>query len=45
MDWFKTISDFYKSGFYTDNQVKVFVVKGKITTEQFQQITNQTYAA
>ena len=45
MDWFRTISDFYKSGFYTDDQVKVFVAKNKITADQYQQITGQVYTA
>ncbi len=45
MDWFKTISDFYKSGFYTDGQVKVFVDKSKITSDQYQQITGFAYTA
>ncbi|MCM3316191.1 XkdX family protein [Rummeliibacillus stabekisii] len=45
MDWFRTVSDFYKSGYYTDDQVKIFVVKGKITSQQFQKITDQEYLA
>ncbi|GEK30340.1 hypothetical protein KZO01_06490 [Kurthia zopfii] len=45
MDWFKTISDFYKSSFYTDTQVKVFVEKGKITHEQYEEITGKPYSA
>lgn len=44
MNWFKTISDYYKSGYYTDEQVKVFVAKSKITSDQYQQITGQAYA-
>lgn len=45
MDWFKTVSDFYKSGFYTDEQVKVFVAKGKITSDQYEEITGKPYSA
>lgn len=45
MDWFKTISDYYKAGFYNDSQVRVFTIKGKITPEQYQQITGQPYTA
>lgn len=45
MDWFKTISDFYNGNYYTDEQVKVFVAKGKITSDQYQQITGQAYTA
>lgn len=45
MDWFKTVSNFYTSGFYTNDQVKVFVTKSKITSDQYQQITGQAYTA
>lgn len=45
MDWFKIVLDFYKSGFYTDDQVKVFVEKNKITSDQYQKITGQSYTA
>lgn len=45
MDWFKTVSDFYKGNYYTVEQVKVFVVKGKITSDHYQQITGQEYIA
>lgn len=44
MDWVKTISDFYKDGYYTVNNVKIFVVKGKITAADFKNITGQDYA-
>ena len=45
MDWFKTVSTFYAAGYYTVNQVKVFVIKGKITAEQYKTITGQDYNA
>lgn len=45
MDWFKVVSDYYKAGYYTADQVKVFVARGKITADQYQQITNQVYVA
>lgn len=45
MDWFTTCQQYYNSGFYTATQLKVFVSKGKITADQFQQITGQTYTA
>lgn len=45
MDWFKTISNFYIAGYYTNDQVKVFVVKGKITAEQYLTITGIDYVA
>lgn len=45
MDWFTTVQTYYKAGYYTIDQVKVFVAKGKITADQFQQITGQAYTA
>jgi len=44
MDWYKFVSDNYPKN-YTIEQVKVFVVKGKITPEQYEQITGEPYAA
>jgi len=45
MDWFKIVSDYFKAGYYTADQAKVFVIKGKITAEQYQQITGQVYVS
>lgn len=45
MDWFKICSDYYKAGFYSTASLKIFVVKGKITVEQYKEITNQYYEA
>jgi uncharacterized XkdX family phage protein len=45
MDWFNVIKDYYDNGFYTKEQVAVFVVKGKITPEQYQEITGDPYTA
>lgn len=45
MDWFKTVNNFYKGGQYDKDDVKVFVEKGKITLEQYQQITDEEYTA
>lgn len=43
MDWFETVKNFYDSGLYTKEQVAVFVVKGKITHVQYEQITGEEY--
>lgn len=43
MDWFKIIKTNYDAGYYTKDQVRSFVDKGKITPEQYQQITGETY--
>ncbi|GKZ04083.1 hypothetical protein ANS017_26540 [Paraclostridium bifermentans] len=40
MDWFNLISDYYKKGLWTSEQVKVCVEKGKITIEQYMKIVN-----
>ena len=42
MDWFKFVSSNYPDN-YTIDQVKIFVVKLKITPEQFFIITEQIY--
>lgn len=39
------ITNFYKLGLYTADQVKSFVVCGWITAEDYKAITGQTYAA
>lgn len=44
MDWFKTIEEFYDTERYTKEQVAVFVVKGKITSFQYEKITGDVYA-
>lgn len=43
MDWFTTIKDYYDTGLYGNEKVKLFVVKGKITPEQYEEITGETY--
>jgi len=45
MDWLKIVTSYYKAGYYTPEQVEIFVVKEKITASQFQQITGQVYVA
>lgn len=45
MDWFTTVNNYYKAGYYTVDQVKIFVAKEKITADQFQAITGQAYTA
>lgn len=43
MNWFEKVKRYYDMGKYTVEEVKVFVVTGKITEEEFTQITGQEY--
>ena len=45
MNWFLTAKRYYDKGFYTNEQVKVFVAAGKITVEQYKEITGEDYSA
>ena len=43
MDWFDKIKNYYDTGLWTIEWVKNAVIKGKITAEQFKEITGQDY--
>ena len=43
MDWFAIVKRHYDAGRYRAEDVEKFVVAGKITPEQFQEITGQVY--
>lgn len=43
MNWFERIKNYYDKGLWTKDQVKVSVEKGKITTEQYQEIIGDGY--
>ena len=43
MDWFEKIKFYYEMGFWDIERVKNAVIKGKITAEQFKEITGQDY--
>lgn len=43
MDWFAYIKKFYIDGDWTMEQVAAAVVKGKITPEQYEEITGEPY--
>ena len=43
MNWFLTAKRYYDMGFYTNEQVKVFVAAGKITAKQYKEITGIDY--
>lgn len=40
---FKIIKRYYDKGYYTKENVAVFVKAGKITSEQYEQITGEKY--
>ena len=43
MDWFKTVKRYYDKGFYTNEQMKTFVLGKKITAEEYKTITSVDY--
>lgn len=45
MDWVNTVKTYYDGGFYTKEQVAIFVQKGKITPAQYEEITGDVYNA
>ncbi|QYG88361.1 XkdX family protein [Bacillus atrophaeus] len=45
MDWFGTIKYFYDKGLWTKQQVYDVVAVGRITPEQYEEITGDPYDA
>jgi len=43
MEWFEKIKLYYEMGLWDINRVKDAVVKGKITAEQYKEITGEEY--
>ena len=43
--WFTRIKRFYDAGYWTKEMVADGVVAGKITAEQYQEITGDAYSA
>lgn len=43
MNWFEKIKLYYEMGLWDIERVKNAVIKGKITAEQFKEITGQDY--
>ena len=41
MDYYDIVTRYYKAGYYDNEDVKVFVTRGKISTEQYQEITGE----
>lgn len=45
MNWFEKVERYYCKGYYTNEDVKVFVRGNKITVEQYKEITVEDYVA
>lgn len=45
MDYYALVKNYYGKGYYTKEQVGVFVERGKITAEQYEEITSEAYTA
>ena len=43
IEWFEKIKLYYEMGLWDINRVKDAVVKGKITAEQYEEITGEEY--
>lgn len=43
MNWYSKIKRYYDKGYYSVDDVKIFVEAGKITEEQFKEITGEDY--
>ena len=43
MDWFEKVQRYYIKGYYTNDDVKIFVKGNKITEEQYKEITGEDY--
>lgn len=41
--WYQAVKKYYEQGRYTKADVAVFVMAGKITAEEYQEITGETY--
>ncbi|MBA2872431.1 putative XkdX family phage protein [Anoxybacillus calidus] len=45
LDYYSLVKRYYEAKYYTKDDVKVFVQTGKITEQQYQEITGEPYAA
>ncbi|EST12035.1 XkdX family protein [Sporolactobacillus laevolacticus] len=42
--WKSWITNYYQKGYYTNDQMKVFVIAGWITADDYKMITGQDYS-
>jgi uncharacterized XkdX family phage protein len=45
LDYYTLVKRYYEKGYYTKDDVKVFVQAGKITPQQYEEITGDPYVA
>lgn len=45
LDYYSLVKRYYERGYYTTDDVKVFVQAGKITDQQYEEITGKPYVA
>ncbi|WP_195940970.1 XkdX family protein [Romboutsia sp. 1001713B170131_170501_G6] len=45
IDWFEKVKRYYDKKKYTKEEVKMFVISGKITEEEYKEITGEDYIA
>lgn len=45
INWFQRVSEGYTFGYYDNVDVATFVLKGRITVEQYEQITGEPFKA
>ena len=43
MQWYSLVKRYYDAGYYTNDNVRVFVEANKITAAQYQEITDEEY--
>lgn len=43
MNWYEKIKKYYNAGYYTTQQMRLFVDAKKITKEEYKEITGQDY--
>lgn len=43
MNWFETVKRYHELGFYDAEKVKVFVAGGKLSEEEYKEITGVDY--
>lgn len=42
--WYNSVKEYYDMGFYTNANVKIFVIANMISTDDYKKITGEEYA-